>query len=158
MRHRVQLTLLVNCNDANIFKDKSCPIFLDEKFVQELRVKENFSFVDTQKRVLESKPGTRNQSYSSVLCQSLRIDMAAETTAVASSSNTGLHRMPCVSVSTKAEDPSPTLKTCPSVTSTLCDSAYDRFWSLPSLFLKGTVDKSYFLFLVLFRCYETEAA
>jgi hypothetical protein len=59
----------VNCSE-HPSSNKKCPKYLEEKAIQELKVKEGLSFPDARKRILESAKNTRQQLYASVVRQS----------------------------------------------------------------------------------------
>jgi hypothetical protein len=47
--------------------DRKCPIYLDEKAVQELMVRDNLSLADNQKKFLKSNPKAGSQSYACIV-------------------------------------------------------------------------------------------
>jgi hypothetical protein len=63
------LAYCVNCSGAHASRDRNCPVYRDERAIQELRVKEGLSFLDTRMKFFETKPKTRAQSYASTLCR-----------------------------------------------------------------------------------------
>jgi hypothetical protein len=47
--------------------DRKCPIFLENRAIQELMVKEGLCLIDMRRKFVDCKPKPRNQSYTSVL-------------------------------------------------------------------------------------------
>jgi hypothetical protein len=104
----------VNCSGAHTSANRRCPVFLDEKAIQELRVEDDLSFLDAQKKFLENKPKTGTHSYASALHHLQGTDAATQTTALPNRVNTSPLLRTIVStqseVSTQAEDlPTPTV-------------------------------------------------
>jgi hypothetical protein len=104
----------VNCSGAHASADRRCPVFLDEKAIQELRVKDGLSFLNARKKFLENKPKTGTQSHASALRRSQGNDAAAQTTALPSRGSTSPPPRTTVStqseISTNTEDlPTPTV-------------------------------------------------
>jgi hypothetical protein len=91
----------VICLGAHTSSDRTCPIYLDEKAIQELWAKEGLSCLDAQKKYKESNPKTGSYSYSTVLHHAQGIDAATQTT---SAPNKGTSPIPSNrSVSTQSE-------------------------------------------------------
>jgi hypothetical protein len=91
----------VNCSGAHASTDRRCPVFLDEKAIQELCVKDSLSFLDAQKKFLENKPKSGTQSYASAVRRPQGTDAATQTTALPSRGRTS--PLPRTTVPTQSE-------------------------------------------------------
>jgi hypothetical protein len=70
----------VNSSRAHASGDRKCPIYQDEKCIQELRAKEGLSFLDARKKYMGSKPKTGSYSYATVLRRAQGTNAATQTT------------------------------------------------------------------------------
>jgi hypothetical protein len=69
----------VNCSLFHIPKSKTCPIYLGEKAIQEIRVREGIPFIKCHKTLIDNKLKTAEQLYASVLSERRRIDATTQT-------------------------------------------------------------------------------
>jgi hypothetical protein len=129
----------VNCSGAHVFGDRRHPVFLDEKAIQELQVKDSLSFLDAWKKFFENKPKTGTQSYASALRRPRGIDATMQTTALLNRDNTTTLPQTTGSsqseVCTQTKDlPTPTIPEdmCVSTTCTWCQTTPEYSSKVPS--------------------------
>jgi hypothetical protein len=116
-----------SCSGAHASGDRNCPVYRDERAIQELRVMEGLSFQDVRKKFLETKPKTGTQSYSSTLRRPRGVVAISQTEAIYSQTKQSSPSVPSwqTEVSTESDDPSN-----PAVPGTVHDTSTSRALAL----------------------------
>jgi hypothetical protein len=83
-KHHVLARHTVNSPGAQASDDRNCPMYRDERAIQERRFKEGLSFLDAQREFLETKLKTRTQCCASTLHHPRGVDTITQTVAIPS--------------------------------------------------------------------------
>jgi hypothetical protein len=72
----------VNCFGAHVSADRKCPIFLEERAIQELRDNDGLSFMDARKKFLAHQPKIGTQSFATAVRRPRGVVAATQTSAL----------------------------------------------------------------------------